>query len=1254
MANYSLQSLPPDQYNINFVSGGYSSRTLGLTIRSDIQSVLQVALSKLAGTVSGTLFTQAGIAIAGGTVRIYTDSTIVGFITTDQNGFFTFPSISPGTYSAIGTALGFQNKLLGAIVNPGLTTAVDFRLVPNPGRLTGTVTSTSNQPIPGAVITVRADNAQGPVVFKAIADSDGRYLVPNVAAPGNYTFVAAAPGFQSNFCGTSIESDITKNCDIILEPNPGTVTGLITNAQSGEALTAEAIEVRILNLFGVIVGSVFTDQSGRYLTPGLAPGSYGIVVTNSGFQTGIASAIVKSDEPLSVDIALLPEPGSLNGFIADAITALPIPGANVQVLAEDGTLIGRSITDLQGGFLVTGLPPGNYTVVAAASLYRTGLNGAVVLSNISTTVPLALTANPGSIRGNIEPSVFGIVIQLYNANHTFIATVASNPQEGFLFPNLAPGNYSLSAIAPGFAEGRTGVRVTAEKETSAFITMLPNPATITGTITGEDTEPIVNATVRVTDINDSLLGIGSTNAFGNYSIGNLRPGNQAVMVSAPRFGNINGGITLAPGGTVTGVNFALTPNPGSITGQIMNLSTGEVISGASVVLRASDVTGLQVKNTTSSPFGNFVLSDLAPGPYVLLAAAEGFASHQIGVVVLSEQSVRADVSLDLTLGNVNGTVTTDTFAPISVNVQIKVLTRAGLIITTLIANQDGTFTLDNLLPGNYILSASADGFITTVTSVQVIGGQNAQAVIRLPASPASINGRVLNTVTRIGLQGSLVTVKNTVGIILGRGFSDSSGFFAIEGLPSGSLYLTALSDKFGASSIGVLMTAGNTTTTELELTPNPGFISGFVTSFPDGSPISGAAIQIINESKGIVTTVLSNNQGFYLSPGLTPGNYTTVAQANDFSSERGGFLILSDQTVSTSFTLTSLPAQISGTVSQLESNLPLIGATIELREANTFGDPLIRAITGANGSYVLDGIPLGNYTLTGQLTGYQSMITSTAVTQAGQRQAINFELQLNPASIVIIPTDSTGRPVSGATVRVVDTTSVTVQEGQSDARGVFLATGLSQEEYTVVSTASVLANGDEELFLTNSVQKQITVVLPSNPGQVTGQVLEEQSIRPIAGAIVQVLSLNLIPIFVSASDGTGNYTIKGLDGGSFIVAVSARSFGSDSRAFNITTGGTAEVNLSLSPVPGNLAGTVRDERLVPIYRVLVQVFNASDLLLRQVITNFTGQYGVSGLDPGNYRVQFAYPGKQTQQRTPLIVSFETTILDVIMPDEQEE
>ena len=80
--------------------------------------------------------------------------------------------------------------------------------------------------------------------------------------------------------------------------------------------------------------------------------------------------------------------GKVSGFVRDAETGDPLPGANVVL---DGTLMGAA-TDMDGYFFIINVPPGKYDLNATMMGYQT--QSAKIVVHVDLTVKVKFNLKP--------------------------------------------------------------------------------------------------------------------------------------------------------------------------------------------------------------------------------------------------------------------------------------------------------------------------------------------------------------------------------------------------------------------------------------------------------------------------------------------------------------------------------------------------------------------------------------------------------------------------------------------------------------------------------------------------------------------------------------------------------------------------------------------------------------------------------------------------------------------------------------------
>uniref|UniRef100_A0A7C6EEG0 Carboxypeptidase regulatory-like domain-containing protein n=1 Tax=candidate division WOR-3 bacterium TaxID=2052148 RepID=A0A7C6EEG0_UNCW3 len=270
---------------------------------------------------------------------------------------------------------------------------------------------------------------------------------------------------------------------------------------------------------------------------------------------------------------------------------------------------------------------------------------------------------------------------------------------------------------------------------------------VTDSVTGN---PIIGA--RVCAMHG---GCATTNENGAYLIENLRPGDYRVTASASgyRCKTYPEMVTVVAGQVTENINFALAPftppQPGGISGVVTDSATGNPIVGARVhAMGGHRICG----SATTNENGEYLIQNLPAGSYRVTAGAQGYTPKTYPEPVsVVEGQITPNINFALTPfipptpGSISGTVTDkNTGEPIAGAVVMAARMRRGHHpgrgFARALTGPDGTYTIENLLPGEYRVMAHALGFKRQVYPELVVvqEGQNTPN-INFELLPISIN-----------------------------------------------------------------------------------------------------------------------------------------------------------------------------------------------------------------------------------------------------------------------------------------------------------------------------------------------------------------------------------------------------------------------------------------------------------------------------------------------------------------------------------
>lgn len=808
---YSVTDISPGNYSVVANATNHQTKALGAIVLSNATTTVNFPLDPSPGTIVGNV-TDAITTnpIAGASIQIFDGQTLIANSLTDPNGNYQVHNIAPGSYTVNATKVGYQTQSVGAIVASSATTTVNFALEINPGAIAGTVIDVlTTNPIAGATILVFRGRT---FVASVLTDTNGNYTISNLT-PGQYFVNASATNYQSAVQGATVVSNITTTANFALELNPGTISGTVTNAANGSAIPGASVR---LFREQTLIKSTLTDPSGNYSLPGIAPGSYVVVVSASDFRASAVGAQVTPNATTIVNFALTPDPGTIVGTVTDFSTTNPIAGATVAIFSGP-TFIDSTLTDSNGNYMIPGLAPGNYIIIADAVNFGAKRVGAIVASNTTTTVNLALDPSAGTITGTVTDflttnPISGAFVQIFSGS-TLITIGLTDGNGDYTISGLSPGSYNVRASATDHQSQVLGAIVTSNTTTTVDFALVPNPGSITGKVTNAaNGNPIPSTRILVFK---NLVAIASTltDPNGNYTIPGLAPGNYVVVADELNFSIAVVGASISSNQT-TIVNFALTADPGAISGTVRNASNSNPIPNATIEVHNSFVL---VATAITDANGNYTIPNIAPDAYTVIATATAFQDGSKSVIVNSNQTTTVDFSLSPSPGTISGRVTDfATTNPIP-GATVAVFQGTTLIEFAL-TDANGNYVIPNLAAGNYVVLAIAKSYRAAFSVVTVTAGMTTTVNFALIANPGTIAGRIIEACSGGPVPGAVVLVSNGSQIV-GFDLSDPNGNYSIPTLAPGSYTVTAAKRNFIVSSSPAIVASNATTIVNFSLIP---------------------------------------------------------------------------------------------------------------------------------------------------------------------------------------------------------------------------------------------------------------------------------------------------------------------------------------------------------------------------------------------------------------------------------------------------
>ncbi|MBV9495001.1 MAG: carboxypeptidase regulatory-like domain-containing protein, partial [Acidobacteria bacterium] len=1084
---------PP--YTVTLPPGGNDTRTTGLT--------------PLPGTINGTIL-DGGTSqpLAGATVVLRDgNGQVVGTTTTDSSGHYTFPNLPPGNYTIEMSAPGYQTSTVSQTVGPNQTVTRSDSLTPNPGTVNGTVTDAlTGAPLAGATVTI----TQNGNTLTTTTDANGRYsltgVVPNVPA----TITASAPNYQSSTPSTvTVPAGGSATRDITLQPLPGSIGGTVSNASNGAPISGAVVE---LIRDGVVVATTTTDASGHYTFNGVTPGNYSVRFSATGFGTSTLPATVSPNQPLTLNASLTPNPppntdGSLGGTVTNAANGTPISGALVELISN-GNVVASTSTNASGQYSFPTVQQGSYSVRFSATGFNTATLATTITANQAQTLNAALTAsgggNPpttGSLSGTVTNAangnpIAGALVELIS-NGNVVATTSTNASGQYGFAAVQQGGYAVRFSATGFNTAMDATTITAGQAQTLNAALTAsgggNPPT-TGSLGGAVTDasngnPINGALVELIS-NGNVIATTSTNASGQYGFANIEAGGYTVRFSATGYITATMATTIIAGQTQT-VNAALarqvTPpsdTNGTISGSITDAANGTPIAGATVTLTENGTP----RTTTTDASGHYSFSNVKTGsPVQVSASAADYQSQSSAPVTLpTDGSATINLALQPLPGTISGTVTGSGNAPLA-GVQVQLVDDQGHVIATTTTDASGHYSFSNIVPGNYTLRFTRDGYVPATESAIV--PRNGTVVVNAQLAPVagSVSGRVLDATTNQPLAGATVTLVS--GSTTRTTTTNSAGQYVFANVDANvpSTLRATRADYFDGAPVSFTLTPGGSLNQDLTLQPRPGSIGGHVTA-TDGGALAGVSITLSNASGTPIGTTTTDASGNYAFDSLPPGQYALHFSKAGYDNATASAAVSAnqrttvDQVLSTA-SVTPQPTSISGVVKDAHSGNPIPGAVVTLTQNGA-----VRTTTSdANGEYSFSDVtPNVSATLSASSDDYQPLTTAPFTPTSGSAERHDLSLLPKPGSLGGIVSDAANNnPLANVLVEVRDEDNNLIASTHTDSLGVYRFASIAAGSYRVFFSLTGYKNGVALADVAPNRHSIVDMKLVSNNGGTT-------------------------------------------------------------------------------------------------------------------------------------------------------------------------
>ena len=313
--DYSIDSIPLGTYSITVTCTAYDQKSVDSVTLSETEAVtVDVELVKtIYGSITGTVTDAASeSAVADAKVVLYSGSGImrtrVDSAVTEEEGTYSFDSVTLGTYSITVTCETYDQKTDSVTIDDESAKTVDIALDKTVySTVTGTITdSTDGEALSEAkVVLYSGSGFLRTRVDSTVTEEEGTYSFESIPT-GTYSITVTRDDFFSKTDSVTITDTTTKELDIALaKVFYCTITGTVTDSATGEAFADIPVVIwySTNGLTWVKIDSTNTDSSGAYSLDSAFTGTYVRSIT-TGYVAKSILLTVTSESSQEIDLAL--------------------------------------------------------------------------------------------------------------------------------------------------------------------------------------------------------------------------------------------------------------------------------------------------------------------------------------------------------------------------------------------------------------------------------------------------------------------------------------------------------------------------------------------------------------------------------------------------------------------------------------------------------------------------------------------------------------------------------------------------------------------------------------------------------------------------------------------------------------------------------------------------------------------------------------------------------------------------------------
>ena len=719
-----------------------------------------------------------------------------------------------------------------------------------------------------------------------------------------------------------------------------------------------------------------------------------ISLTGDWLPEVITGVLLYSDSDTENPVKTVPErsivknAGNLLGTI---IKTAATDNSNITVLIQNDEFSETGTTAADGSLRITGILPGTYKVTISSTGFVTQTIDNVIIRAAKDTSfsERVLVANGGDIIGTISTndgsSNTGAIITATSQDKKYVYTTQTSTDGSFVIPNAFATTYDIIVTKTGYADTiKNNVRVSAGQIVAlGTIELSSSYGTISGRVLDNKGNAIENAIIKVGET--SIL----TNEEGSFSKSGILVGNYSVTVSKEGFStySLSEVVTLESSNETRLGTIRLSSIYGSVSG-IVTVNDGASAVDIDVSATSTEGESIQVKTTEG---GSYYIPNLLPGLYTIKANCDGYLTAERIVSVTSDQNTLVDgLALKLSTGSLKVTVGYSD-KDITSGITVTVTDNTGAKVAEAVTTNNLTIIFNSIPIGSFNVTAEAEGYAASVrTGVAVMSAlETSVSMPALASNYGTVSGLITDTKGN-ALESAIVKI-GEISV-----FTAADGKFLKTGIPVGNHIVSVSKEGYSTQTLAEAITIESSSTTNIgsiQLASIYGSVSGFIT-VNDGKSVANIDVNAI-DSEGAKIQSKTKEDGSYSIQGLTPGQFTVTANADDYSGASRSVSVSADRNTEVDvLALNSIYGTITGRVVDSEGN-PLSGVSIMIGNLDV-------VTTKTDGTFIKELVPIGQYSLSVTKDGFVDEFIEDIEIQSYIITQLTGDIVLTPKTGLII------------------------------------------------------------------------------------------------------------------------------------------------------------------------------------------------------------------------------------------------------------